>query len=215
MKPVWVTVAARPAVGFLAREVRAEMTALSASTAASASASGLARRNKMDAARAGRWLPTAADGPVGGLAETLACSRRYGHGTGTVARAVRLLPASTPTAVACCARRARPRRGRRTAPDCINFARRIRRRGGQRAPRVRACSCRMPRICVRGSAAISDATIRPAPLMRCSLPEVSEQCSVRCRQHQPGQSGHSKAPWTIRQDHPGGKAPAMRTHHAS
>src|SRR5579863_3600168 len=128
------------AVGSVTREVGAEMTALSASAVAAASASGPARRNKMDAARAGRWLPTAADGPVGGLAdrttgdpaEMLACSRRCGHGTGTVARAVRLLPASAPTAVACCARRAQPGRGRRTAPDCINFARRVRRRGGQR-----------------------------------------------------------------------------------
>jgi len=116
------------------------MTALSASTAAAACTSGLVRRNKMDAARAGRWLPAAADGPVGGLAyrttgdpaEMLACSRRFGHGTGTAARAVRLLPASAPTAVACCGRRARRGRGRRTASDCINFARRVRRRDGQR-----------------------------------------------------------------------------------
>src|SRR5437868_12945536 len=34
MKPVWVTVVARPAVGFLAREVRAEMIVLCATTAA-------------------------------------------------------------------------------------------------------------------------------------------------------------------------------------
>jgi len=31
----------------------------------------------------------------------------------------------------------------------------------------------------------------------------------------PGKPGHNKAPWTIRQDHPGGKAPATGTHHAT
>jgi hypothetical protein len=29
----------------------------------------------------------------------------------------------------------------------------------------------------------------------------------------PGNPGYDKAPWTIRQDHPGGKAPALGTHH--
>ena len=62
MKPAWVTVAARPAVGFLAREVRAEMTALSVSTAAAASGTGLIRRDEEGSACAGRWLPAADEG---------------------------------------------------------------------------------------------------------------------------------------------------------
>ena len=54
MKPVWVTVVARPAVGLLAREVRAEMTALFAATAAPAPGTDLVRTNNQDAAYAGR-----------------------------------------------------------------------------------------------------------------------------------------------------------------
>jgi hypothetical protein len=144
MKPSWVTVAARPAVGLFAREVRAEMTALFASTAASVSGIGPVRQSTMDAAYAGRWLPAANDGPGGELARssqtarpptpagTLACSRRCSYGTWTAGRAVRLLWASGPAAVACCARRTRRGPGRPTAPDCTNFARRVRRRGAQR-----------------------------------------------------------------------------------
>jgi hypothetical protein len=56
MKPVWVTVVARPAVGLLAREVRAEMTAPFAVTAAPAPGAGLVRMNNQDAAYAGRHL---------------------------------------------------------------------------------------------------------------------------------------------------------------
>jgi hypothetical protein len=60
MKPSWVTVAARPAVGSFAREVRAEMTALFASTAA-ASGTGLsARATRTTARAAGRPPPPTA-----------------------------------------------------------------------------------------------------------------------------------------------------------
>jgi hypothetical protein len=56
MKPFWVTVVARPAVGLLAREVRAEMTALFTVTATPAPRTGLVRTNNKDAACASRWL---------------------------------------------------------------------------------------------------------------------------------------------------------------
>jgi hypothetical protein len=59
MKPSWVTVVARPAVGLLAREVRAEMTALFTVTAAPAPGTGLVRKNNEDAAYPGRWLSAA------------------------------------------------------------------------------------------------------------------------------------------------------------
>jgi hypothetical protein len=138
MKPSWVTVAARAAVGLFAREVRTEMTALFASTAAAASGIGLVRKNKEDAACAGRWL-AAVGGPDGEHARSsrtirpatpagkLACS----HGTWTAGRAIRLLWASGPVAAACCARRTQRGRRRPTAPGCTNFARRVSRRGGQ------------------------------------------------------------------------------------
>lgn len=58
MKSVWVTVAAHPAVGLFAREVRAEMTVLFAPTATAMSGTGLIRQNKKDAACG----PTAAGG---------------------------------------------------------------------------------------------------------------------------------------------------------
>ena len=54
MKPVWVTVVARSAVGLLAREVRAEMTALFALTAAPMPGTDLVRMNTRGAAYAGR-----------------------------------------------------------------------------------------------------------------------------------------------------------------
>jgi hypothetical protein len=144
MKPVWVTVAARPAVGFLAREVRAEMTALSATTAAAASGTGLVRQDKEGSASAGRWLPAADDsGADGELARssratraatsghTPACSCWSSPGTRTAGQRVRLLPASGPEAAACCARRTQRGPRRPTALFCTNFARRIRRRADQ------------------------------------------------------------------------------------
>jgi hypothetical protein len=54
MKPFWVTVVAQPAVGLLAREVHAEMTALFAVTAAPAPGTDLVPMNTQDAAHAGR-----------------------------------------------------------------------------------------------------------------------------------------------------------------
>ena len=82
------------------------MTALFASMVAAVSGIGLVRQDKEDAACAGRSLP-AADGPGGDLA-------------------------SGPATADCCARRTRRGLRRPTAPDCTNFARRVRRYGGQR-----------------------------------------------------------------------------------
>jgi len=144
MKPVWVTVAARPAVGFLAREVRAEMTALSASAAAATSGNRLVRQDQEDSAYAGRWVPAANEGgPDGELTRsskttrpanpthTPACSRWSSPGTRMAGQGVRLLSASGPEAAACSARRTQRGLSRPTALFCTNFARRIRRCGGQ------------------------------------------------------------------------------------
>src|ERR1035441_7787472 len=67
---------------------------------------------------------------------------------------------------------------------------------------------------------------RPPRLGRL-LPDVPARFDLRWRERQPtarcpGKPGHDKAPWTIRQDHPGGKDPAtgptmqpntVNTHH--
>jgi hypothetical protein len=49
------------------------------------------------------------------------------------------------------------------------------------------------------------------------LPDALRRTGVRLRKRYkdnfPGQPGHEKAPWTIGQDHPGGKAPALGTHY--
>ena len=128
--------AAHPAVGSFAREVRAKMTALFASTAAAISRTGLVRKKNQDSACTGRWLPAADGGPGGELARpsttiqpavlagTLACSRRCSHGTWTAGQPVRLLSASVPAAAACCARRTQRGHRRPTAPECTNFAHR-------------------------------------------------------------------------------------------
>jgi hypothetical protein len=157
MKPVWVTVAARPAVGFLAREVRAQMTVLSASTVAAVSGTGLVRRDKEGSACAGRWLPAACEGgPDGELARssatarpaipahTPACSRWSSPGTRTAGQGVRLLSASGPEAAACYARRTQRGPSRPTALFCTNFARRIRRHGGQPAAPAAGLDQRVP-----------------------------------------------------------------------
>src|SRR5579859_4370678 len=107
MKPVWVTVAARPAVGFLVREVCAEMTVLFGLTAAAASGTGLVRLDEDGSAYAGRWLPAANEGgPDGELTKssrtarpatpthTPACSCWSSPGTRTVGQGVRVLSAS-------------------------------------------------------------------------------------------------------------------------
>ena len=146
MKPVWVTVAARPAVGFLAPEVRAEMTALSASTAAAASGTGLVRQDKEVSACAGRWLPAAGEGgPDGELTRssrttraatpghTSACLRWSSPGTRTAGQGVRVLSADGPEAAACCAGRTQRGPRRPTALFCTNFARRVLRCGSQPA----------------------------------------------------------------------------------
>jgi hypothetical protein len=146
MKPVWVTVAARPAVGFLAREVRAEMTALSATTATAASRTRLVRQDERGLGHAGRWLSAPKDsGPDGELTRsssatrpaipghTPTCSRWSSPGTRTAGQGVRLLSASGPEAAASCTRQTQRGPRRPTAVFCTNFARRIRRRGGQPA----------------------------------------------------------------------------------
>src|SRR5579859_7892828 len=146
MKPVWVTVAARPAVGFLVREVCAEMTVLFGLTAAAASGTGLVRLDEDGSAYAGRWLPAANEGgPDGELtrssktarpatpSHTSACSRWSSPGTRTAGQRVRLLSASGPEAVACCARRTQRGPRRPTTAECTNFARRIQRYGSQSA----------------------------------------------------------------------------------
>ena len=85
MKPFWVTVVARPAVGLLAREVHAEMTALFAVTAAPAPGTDLVRTNNQDAAYAGRRLFAAgqaatAAGPGRCVYAMPTWSRRTAHG---------------------------------------------------------------------------------------------------------------------------------------
>ena len=129
--------------GYLPREVRTAMTALFSPT----SGTGLVRQTKEEAAYTGRLL-SAADGPAGELARssetarpptpagTLAWSRQCGHGTGTAGRAIRLLRASEPAAAACCPQRTQRGPRQPTAPDCTNFARHARRRGGQPTPTV-------------------------------------------------------------------------------
>lgn len=82
MKPVWVTVVARPAVGLLAREVRAEMTALSATTAAPAPWTDPVRTNNQDAAYAGQLS-------AAGQAAIAAATRPLGVHDAHVARAHR------------------------------------------------------------------------------------------------------------------------------
>ena len=70
-----------------------------------------------------------------------------------------------------------------------------------------------PRMRIRRAAAIRPAG-RPPPT---SCPMLSGDPAYDCasvtKDRFPGESGHAKAPWTIRQDHPGGKAPALGTHH--
>ena len=65
-------------------------------------------------------------------------------------------------------------------------------------------------LCSRGSRRRSPATriLRSPPGVSAARHWIPDDSGVRCRQHPPGKSGHSKAPWTIRQDHPGGKDPA-------
>jgi hypothetical protein len=70
-----------------------------------------------------------------------------------------------------------------------------------------------PRMHTRRTAAI-----HPAPrLLAFSCPMLSGEPAYHdaseIKGNFPGQPGHDKAPWTIRQDHPGGKAPALGTHH--
>jgi hypothetical protein len=157
MKPVWVTVVARPAVGFLAREVRAEMTVLSASTAAAASGTGWVRQDKEGSACAGRRLPGANEGgPDGELtrsskttrpatpSHTSACSRWSSPGTRTAGQRVLLLSASGPEAAACCARRTQRGPRRPTTLECTNFARRIQRCGSQPAAPAAGPDQRVP-----------------------------------------------------------------------
>jgi hypothetical protein len=144
MKPVWVTVTARPAVGFLAREVGAEMTVLSATTAAVASGTGLVRQDEKGSACEGRWLAAAGEGgPDGELTRssrttrpatptrTPACSRWSSPGIRTAGQGVRMLSASGPQAAACLGRLTQRDPRRPTALFCTNFACRIRRHGGQ------------------------------------------------------------------------------------
>ena len=70
-----------------------------------------------------------------------------------------------------------------------------------------------PRMRTRRAAAIRPAA-RPPPA---SCPMLSGEPTYDCASVTndlfPGKPGHDKAPWTIRQDHPGGKAPALGTHH--
>ena len=133
--------AAHSAVGSFAREVRADMTALSASTTAAAtSGTGLVRQDNEDLAYASRRLSAADDGgPDCELARssktarptTPARSLTCSHSTWTAGQAVRLLYASGPTAVAWCARRTQRGPRRPTALECTNFAHRGRRRSGR------------------------------------------------------------------------------------
>jgi hypothetical protein len=84
MKPFWVIVMARPAVGLLAREVHAEMTALFAVTATPAPGTDLVRTNNQDAAYTGRHGNHADRDPP---APSHGCARRS---TATPNAAIRL-----------------------------------------------------------------------------------------------------------------------------
>ena len=69
-----------------------------------------------------------------------------------------------------------------------------------------------PRIGARRSAAMYGCSERPGerpPTSSCPMRRASWRtiAVTIC----PGKSGQNKAPWTIRQDHPGGKAPATGT----
>jgi hypothetical protein len=244
MKPSWVTVAARPAVGSFAREVRAEMTALFASTAA-ASGTGLSARATRTTARAAGCPPptartaSAPDHPdhaignpgwdVGSLAPVLA-RRLDGRPGRPAATGRRPLPAAlgglsgvigdrphknvltsrAASAVAAASPPSPPRGG--TSDSGLTPYRRASCGKCGACPLPLMLHAEDPRPQMSRDTRCRDP---PGTALRCLLPEAAEQSGVRCRQHQPGRSGHSKAPWTIRQDHPGGKAPAMRTHHAS
>jgi hypothetical protein len=182
MKPVWVTVAARPAVGSFAREVRAEMTALPASTAAAAPGTGQVRRHNEGPAYTGHWR-SAADGPDGEFASssrtrpatpagTVACSPRRPPGTWMADQAVRLLCASRPAAAACHARQTQHGPRRQTALECTKFACHTRRRGGQSGGRTSMSGSPPYRRASSGNAALARSHLGSAPAdqLRCPVP---------------------------------------------
>ena len=96
-------------------------------------------------------------------------------------------------------------RSQPTAPIWTNFA-------------VVFAGCRLPcpprmRIC---RAAAIRPTRRPH-LPRCPMlsGDPAYVCASVTKDRFPGETGHEKAPWTIRQDHPGGKAPALTSENAA
>jgi len=156
---------------------------------------------------------------------------------GQAFRLIRACGFCGPMVATCWARRTQPGRRRPTALLCTHFARRIHRCAlqlttvaGTRASVSQLTPCRcerplhagksapgsrsLPKLGACRSAAITDTAKRPAarpPPPSC--PMRRRVLAYHRRDNMPGQIGHNKAPWTIRQDHPGGKAPALGTHH--
>ena len=162
---------------------------------------------------------------------------------GAAAQAVRLIRAREPSSATCRARRTQPGPRRPTALFCTNFraprpsARRAAgcpsRRPDQLVPagpvslcKLKQCGAsRLPLLLHAGVARprISrDTGDRDQPGAAAGAPGCP-RCQSKPAYHAAstssalclGRSGYSKAPWTIRQDHPGGKAPATGPFHAS
>ena len=96
-------------------------------------------------------------------------------------------------------------RSQPTAPIWTNFA-------------VVFAGCRLP--CPPRMRTCRAAAIRPTRrphLPRCPMlsGDPAYVCASVTKDRFPGETGHEKAPWTIRQDHPGGKAPALTSENAA
>ncbi len=100
----------------------------------------------------------------------------------------------------------RPSRDRASVSQLMRKVRLAGQGGGYRAPLPAENAHRLSSC---------DAPGGPSALASCPMlsGEPAYDCASVIKVTFPGETGHDKAPWTIRQDHPGGKAPALGTHH--
>ena len=164
---------------------------------------------------------------IGNLTEMLACLRQCSHGTWTPDQAVRAVWARRSTAASDCARAGSPIADDRPHRNVPTFARASAswppEQGRTSVSRSIRTAAQAPITRSKPTAASTAAEMRARDLARYRSHRPDRCWRFRCpcaRANRrtmalalpkpvfPGKSGHSKAPWTIRQDHPGGKDPA-------